>query len=60
VSLISVDLPLHLRPKKKNEYMSLFYLKLPKLDLTGYANAGYLSDSHNGKLELTDYADAGY
>jgi hypothetical protein len=40
--------------------MSLFYLKLPKLDLTGYANAGYLSDSHNGKLELTDYADAGY
>jgi hypothetical protein len=40
--------------------MGLFYPIVPKLELRGYANAGYLSDSHNGKLELTDYADAGY
>jgi len=31
--------------------MSLFYSKVPKFKLTGYADAGYLSDSHNGRSQ---------
>lgn len=29
--------------------MSLFYTKVFRFELTGYANAGYLSDSYNGR-----------
>jgi hypothetical protein len=31
--------------------MGLFYSKVPKLELTGYADAGYLSDPHNGRSQ---------
>jgi len=31
--------------------MSLFYSKVPKFELTGYADAGYLSDPHNGRSQ---------
>jgi hypothetical protein len=31
--------------------MSLFYSKVPKLELTGYAGACYLSDSHNRRSQ---------
>ena len=31
--------------------MGLFYPKVPKLELIGYADAGYLSDPHNGRSQ---------
>jgi hypothetical protein len=31
--------------------MSLLYTKVPKLELTGYADADYLSDLHNGRSQ---------
>jgi hypothetical protein len=34
--------------------IGLFYPKVSKLELVGYANAGYLSDPHNGRSQ-TDY-----
>lgn len=34
--------------------MGLFYTKVPKFELTGYANASYLSDHHYGRSQI-DY-----
>lgn len=32
--------------------MRLFYSKISKLELTGYAYACYLSDPHNGRSQI--------
>jgi hypothetical protein len=31
--------------------MGLLYRKVPKLEIIGYADAGYLSDPHNGRSQ---------
>jgi len=32
--------------------IGLFYSKVPKFELTGYVDAGYLLDTHNGRSQI--------